>query len=78
MKTIYKYIEFIEVLHAEKNNGRLFKICNRTSKGWIGTIGYYKRWRQYVFEGKEDCIFNKDCLLHIIDFLRQLNREEKQ
>lgn len=53
MKTKYKFIYFERI--PDKNG---FYIKNNKLGAYLGVIGYYPPWRQYVFEGYEGCVFN--------------------
>ena len=71
MKTKYKYI------HFEKIAGQWF-CYNNKAKSELGRIEYYSRWRQYVIEFEQGCVFNDTCLTDIIHFLRQLQTEHNK
>ncbi len=47
-----------------------YKIINTKSEGELGILFYHKPWKQYVFtQSQQGVIFNKSCLLDIIDFI---------
>lgn len=71
MKTKYKYIHFDETI-----KGRWYCYRNKSGED-LGNAEYYKPWRQWVMEFKEDYVFNAQCLIDIADFLSQLNKESK-
>ena len=72
MKTKYKYINF------KKTPEETQWICLNNGAGNIlGVIEYHPKWRQYVIDFKERCIFNNQCLCDIADFLTQLNEKTK-
>lgn len=66
-----KKYKFITIKGAgEFNNKPLYQIVNNKSNSVLGSLYYYKRWKQYVFTQYDDSvIFNKDCLLNIVDFI---------
>jgi len=72
MKTEYKYIKFVQTTLADHWN-----CLNRKSETELGSVSYYKQWRQFVFEPDElgDVIFNSSCLRDIAHFLDQLNKQ---
>ena len=72
LKTKYKFIHFIE-----GNADTKWKCCNNRDYSILGTIEYYPRWKQYVIEFTERCVFNNQCLKDIADFLKDLNRRAK-
>ena len=41
---------------------------------YLGGIKWSGRWRQYVFEPKQDTMWNWSCLRGIIDFLVKINK----
>ncbi len=75
MKTRYKFIHFAKCNPSSK--GWLWGCLNNKDKDIMGVIIYYKPWKQHVIEFREGCVFNNSCLEDIIDFLGQLNRQEK-
>ena len=72
MKTEYKHIKFVQTVL----NG-CWNCLNRESGDVLGSVSYYKPWRQFVFEPDElgDIIFNSSCLRDIAHFLNQLNEK---
>ena len=78
MKTRYKYIHFKEVLAGQHISGQKLQwaCLNNQSKAILGMIEYYPRWKQYVIDFREICIFNNQCLNDISDFLTQLNTQK--
>jgi hypothetical protein len=76
MKTDYKYINFKVI--REKPKTKVWGIFNSKSGAQLGWVAWYGPWRQYCFSGVDNnCIFNKDCLLDIVDFIEQLKGESK-
>ena len=71
MKTRYRYIHFDEA------EGVGWYCYNNKSETTLGCVTYYARWRQWVIDFKEDCVFNVQCLQDIADFLGQLNKKPK-
>lgn len=71
MKTKYKYIYFEKTPVNEDE----WDIWNNRHQDLIGRIKYYEPWKQYVFIGRDDCIFSASCLADIIDFIKQLEKK---
>ncbi len=69
MKTKYKHIYFVETNFAE---GKSFWCRNNKSNAILGLVEYYIPWKRYVFEGRNDCVFDTSCLQDIIHFIGQL------
>jgi len=55
-----------------------WSILNTKYGNRIGDVVWYPPWKQYVFEGAEDCVFSADCLQEIVKFLLRLNEERKE
>jgi len=70
MKTRYRFIHFTpdNPDHTEwqcRNNGQ--------PEPSMATIGYYDRWKQWVFAQNEpEFVFSADCLTDIAHFMGQL------
>jgi len=72
LKTEYKYIMFVQTTLVDNWN-----CLNKKQKDELGSVFFYKPWKQYVFEFNElgDCVFNSSCLRDIAHFLDQLNKQ---
>ena len=68
MKTIYKYINFVEVESKGKTS---VWMCLSKDAYKLGEVKWYGPWRQYCFF-PENAIFNKGCLEDVNDFIKQL------
>lgn len=68
----YKFIT-IKVIPLDEFNGKpLYAIVNNKTGDELGKLFYYKPWKQYCFtQASEGCVFNKDCLRDIIDFIEK-------
>jgi hypothetical protein len=76
MKTEYKHIFFEKwTLLSKKADNPEYNCRNNKTKTILGYISYYEPWSCYVWQGKENCCFDKNCLRDIADFLDQLNKE---
>lgn len=60
-----------------------YRVENKQSGDVLGTIRWYRPWRQYIFEASLGCVFNAGCLQTIRTWLeeaklaqRQRNRDE--
>ncbi len=72
MKAKYRYIHFKKMQRGEQ-----WACLNNRSKDILGRINYNSRWKQFVIDFRENCIFNNQCLCEIADFLTQLNCDRK-
>ena len=71
MKTRYKFIHFRQA----RQDGVWFCFNNNNGDS-MGVVEFYKRWKQYVIDFGEGCVFKNQCLKDIADFLEQLNKKE--
>ena len=80
MKTKYKYIYFIEMSLDMSDNKtiRAYECRNNKSNDILGYIYWYPNWRDFVFtQADSRVIFNSSCLLDIVDFIKQIKKEQK-
>ncbi len=68
-KKKYKFITIKQVGNELFEEHPVYRIFNNRSQNQIGILAYYRPWKQYVFSSKEDCVFNKDCLVDVLDFI---------
>jgi len=77
----YKYItikESEDLKNKLKSIHAVFVILNNKSQSELGYLFYYPQWKQYVFtQAQVNMIFNKECLLNIIDFIDYNDRQNK-
>jgi hypothetical protein len=64
----YKFME-IAPTSQDWEGKPVYSITNLRGAYQIGRLLYYRPWRQYVFEGRENAVFNASCLRDIIDFI---------
>lgn len=61
----YKFITIKESLTADD-----YMIYNNNSTEWIGSVVFYKPWKQYVFITKSSgVVWSASCLRDVIDFI---------
>lgn len=70
MKTKYQYITFTQLPSTGKTTKWL--CINNSSGDPIGSVIWYYRWRQYVYEPGQETVYSAGCLEDIQDFMRQL------
>lgn len=75
LKTTYKYIKFVETTLTG-----CWNCLNRKSNDELGSVSYYKQWKQFVFEPYElgDVVFNASCLRDIAHFLERLTGKRRE
>ncbi len=47
-----------------------WEVRSRRNDAMLGMIGYYSRWRAYVFYPNQATILNGECLIDLATFLR--------
>lgn len=65
----YKYITVRQVDGELFEKKPVYRVFNNRSGDQLALLSYYKPWKQYVFSSQDQCVFNKECLLHILDFI---------
>jgi hypothetical protein len=70
MRTEYKYINFVKIGDTGKTS--TWAIQNNRSNSSLGEIKWYSAWREYCFFTTSGVVFNKSCMLDILDFIKQL------
>ncbi len=78
MKTRYKHIYFEEFGIGSEPQRTIYLCRNNKTSSVLGGVEYYPAWRKWVFEGKEDAVFDTSCLADIIDFMKQLNQSQRK
>lgn len=75
LKTEYKFIFFKDVQWEEDGAQREGWYCFSKRGDLLGRIGFYPRWKKYVFSIKnEDVLFDNTCLKDVAHFLEQLDK----
>lgn len=71
----YKYITMIKV--EDKPKTSVFNVFTKYDD-ILGQVKWFPRWRQYCFFPEDDCVFSKDCMKDINNFIEQLSSMRKQ
>ena len=74
MRIRYKYIHFAMLEKKQKTS--VWSCRNNASDYELGRVEWYYPWRQYCFFPSGDSLFNKGCMLDIIDFMENLRAKE--
>ncbi len=56
---------------------KLVHVFNKHDMGFLGSIKWFKPWKQYCFFPEPECIFHNECLQKIAEVLTRLNTEGK-
>lgn len=44
----------------------------------LGFIGWHSGWRRYVFEPKDETVFDSECLMELAEFLQSATRLQQE
>ena len=69
MKTRYKFIHF-------EGDGDCHYVMTNNGDKFLGTIQWYKPWKEICFISYVGTIWSTECLTDIIDFIEQLEEEK--
>lgn len=67
-QTQYLFFNLIESL--PKTN--IYEVVSRSQNARLGLIKWYGPWRQYIFYPEAETLFNKGCLIDIIEFIKEI------
>ena len=73
-----KYMEALEMAVVEGRKTRQWQISSIRSGDFLGWVGWYGPWRQYCFYPDGGAVFNGECLLSIVKFLKEATAEHKR
>jgi hypothetical protein len=71
-----KFMKAVECPN-DPNARKRYEIQSRSQDAILGWIGWYIPWKQYCFTGSNGSIFSHDCMTSIVEFLKELNKEQK-
>ena len=71
----YKWIYFVKTKQLLKTS--IWEVRAKKDNGLLGEVGWYSKWRQYVFAPCPQTIYEDDCLRDIRDFLLRLEAKRK-
>ena len=72
MKTQFKFIHMVCWLDQEKDRGWIV-LTNKDSP--LGTITWYSRWQQHVFDPVVGTTYSAGCLTDIAAFIVEANKQ---
>lgn len=52
----------------------------RSVKGEVplGRVSFFPQWRKFVFDGIVGCVLDSNCLMEVVEFLNQKDREWRE
>lgn len=68
------YVKFVDIPSSQGAGG---VEVTTLDGGSLGHIGWYNRWRQFVFVPQDDTIFSHDCLEDIAAKVTALNEAKR-
>ena len=66
LKTKYRFIHFVEGLKDE------WTVWTNKKDEYLGVIAYHKKWKEWEFAPENYTGYTKQCLLDLVDFIKQL------
>lgn len=74
---LYKKTKWLRFFIVDKKPKTVVINVMNTNCQFLGKIGWYGAWRQYVYESEDGIIYNNGCLQDIADVLTSLNDAQK-
>jgi len=71
-----EYIRF-ELIEQKPKTG-VYAVLSKSQNVELGIVKWYAPWRQYCFFPSELIIFSSGCMVHIVDFIKNLHEERKR
>lgn len=71
------YLDFEERPPAKGRKTKVVVVRAARSSEILGEIRWFGRWRQYTFQPERGTVFNRGCMLTIIDYIDQLMKERR-
>lgn len=69
------HIEFEIIERKKKTN--VYSVSSKYDQSLLGTVFWYGRWRQYVFQPILDTLWNEKCILEVYRFIHKLKLDRK-
>ena len=74
----YKFFRTEQASVADPATGKpYYFVVNNRSGDDIGVIAWYRAWKMYGLKSEDCAVWSADCLADIIEFLNELNKENK-
>ena len=70
-----KWIEFY--LYEDTGKTKKYNIVTKDYPMILGEVKWFSRWRKYSFFPAPNTVFEKDCMMDIVDFIDKLMLERK-
>lgn len=71
----FKSISFKHLDNESYEGFPLYRIIHNKTRNQLGTVFYYKSYKQYVFSAREECVFAVSCLSNTLEFLKEINKK---
>jgi hypothetical protein len=68
-----EYLDFVLVRDTGKT--KVYSVDSRSQGARLAILNWYGPWRQYTLSPEPDTVWNKTCLLDVINFIDKLMRE---
>ena len=74
---LYRQTKWLRFNIVDRKPKTVVIYVHNTNNQFLGKIGWYGSWRQYVYESEDGIIYNDQCLKDIADVCTRLNDEHK-
>jgi hypothetical protein len=70
MKTKYRFINFVQKSELQ------WSVWNNRSNDFLGEVIFYKPFKKWELSLEQNVGFTKECLLDVVDFIKQLESQK--
>ena len=77
-QVLYRKTKWLQFFIVDRKPKTLVIHVINTNNQFLGQIGWYGAWRQYVYESEDGIIYNNQCLKDIAGVCTRLNNEHKE
>lgn len=75
---LYKETKWLRFYIVDRKPKTLVLHVINTNAQFLGKIGWFGAWRQYVYESEDGIIYNNGCLQDIAEVCTELNKAHKE
>jgi hypothetical protein len=73
-----KHLNIVQIAPETERKTKVFRVISSFDNTCLGTISWYPRWRQYVFNPNENCVWSHDCLSDLSEYIKDLMNDRKK
>jgi hypothetical protein len=73
-------MSFIKFEKSPSASGKtsIYRVLSKSSGALLGTIHWWCKWRQYVFEAEPTVVWSDGCLQDVVQAVRTANEEQRK